>query len=472
MNERRTGPGGAAGLWLAVGASVVIVGAAAWFNLNRQTDVSQSALVPQQQPPGTPAPVAEPATAAAPTADGDAAGQSNVESTQAAAPAPRETTDLSAPTATETQTDTVALTQEAAAAVQPFAPAFDEVRRETDGMTIIAGRATPGATLRVLQDGTEVAGLTADASGKFATFLMIPPDGQGHVLSLEQIQDGVITPSDDQIILAPLSVAKAPPEPVADPEPVAEAQMQAEAGAAEDADAAPETATAVAPSQAPLDDTDEDPQPSFAEAPAAPTTDLALLDPDADALPSAEPATPAPASSGVVLKSTSDGVEVLNTPAPEVMKRVALDTISYSDVGDVQLSGRAQSQTEAVRVYLNNAPVASLPVDAAGRWRGDLPDIDEGIYTLRVDEVAEDGTVTSRVETPFKRENPAALAQAALGQEGPLKRITVQKGNTLWAIARERYGDGLLFVRVFEANANDIRDPDLIYPGQVFDLPD
>ncbi|MGR3529772.1 MAG: LysM peptidoglycan-binding domain-containing protein, partial [Sulfitobacter sp.] len=45
-------------------------------------------------------------------------------------------------------------------------------------------------------------------------------------------------------------------------------------------------------------------------------------------------------------------------------------------------------------------------------------------------------------------------------------------GATLWAIARERYGDPFLYVRVFEANRDSIRDPDLIYPGQVFDLPD
>ncbi|MGB3147711.1 MAG: LysM peptidoglycan-binding domain-containing protein, partial [Paracoccaceae bacterium] len=50
--------------------------------------------------------------------------------------------------------------------------------------------------------------------------------------------------------------------------------------------------------------------------------------------------------------------------------------------------------------------------------------------------------------------------------------VTVQPGFTLWAIARENYGDGLLYVRVFEANKDQIRDPDLIYPGQIFTVPD
>jgi nucleoid-associated protein YgaU len=49
--------------------------------------------------------------------------------------------------------------------------------------------------------------------------------------------------------------------------------------------------------------------------------------------------------------------------------------------------------------------------------------------------------------------------------------VTVQPGSTLWAIATERYGEGIRYVQVFEANRDKIRDPDLIYPGQVFELP-
>ena len=111
-------------------------------------------------------------------------------------------------------------------------------------------------------------------------------------------------------------------------------------------------------------------------------------------------------------------------------------------------------------------------MDTSGRWRGDLPDVDTGVYTLRVDEVDAEGAVTSRVETPFKRESPEALAASGGTVDAPAKAITVQTGTTLWAIARERYGDGTLYVRVFEANSDTIKDANLIYPGQVFDLPD
>ncbi|MDE0211734.1 MAG: LysM peptidoglycan-binding domain-containing protein, partial [Boseongicola sp.] len=45
-------------------------------------------------------------------------------------------------------------------------------------------------------------------------------------------------------------------------------------------------------------------------------------------------------------------------------------------------------------------------------------------------------------------------------------------GNTLWGLARKKYGRGILYVRVFEANTDRIRDPDLIFPGQIFAVPD
>ena len=57
-------------------------------------------------------------------------------------------------------------------------------------------------------------------------------------------------------------------------------------------------------------------------------------------------------------------------------------------------------------------------------------------------------------------------------QIAPVSLITVQPGNTLWGIAREKYGEGILYVRLFDANADRIRNPDLIYPGQIFSVPD
>lgn len=185
--------------------------------------------------------------------------------------------------------------------------------------------------------------------------------------------------------------------------------------------------------------------------------------------PTPEAAAPAPPA---VLLSDSDGVRVMQPGrAPEVMDTVAIDAITYSDSGDVALAGRSPGQG-FVRIYLDNTPITTSRIAVDGSWRSDLPQVDSGIYTLRVDQVDAQGAVVSRVETPFKREAPAALAAASAGRDAAAQVITVQPGFTLWAIARDRYGEGIRYVEVFNANRDRIRDPDLIYPGQVFDLPD
>ncbi|MDE4133230.1 LysM peptidoglycan-binding domain-containing protein [Phaeobacter sp. QD34_3] len=211
----------------------------------------------------------------------------------------------------------------------------------------------------------------------------------------------------------------------------------------------------------------------------APTTSTAQSQGEEVVRAETEPAPEPQATSVAVLRAGADGVELVQPAAPVLGGKVALDTISYSDSGDVVLAGRARAGA-LVRAYVNNALAGEMPVGEDSRWGGALVGIDPGIYTLRLDEVdAADGAVLSRLETPFKREAPEVLqppAQApgtAPDQPVPLVRaVTVQKGDTLWAISQERYGSGFLYVRVFEANQDAIRDPDLIYPGQVFNLPE
>ena len=47
----------------------------------------------------------------------------------------------------------------------------------------------------------------------------------------------------------------------------------------------------------------------------------------------------------------------------------------------------------------------------------------------------------------------------------------VSRGETLWRISKRVYGRGLRYTVIYDANTRQIRDPDLIYPGQVFVLP-
>ncbi len=300
----------------------------------------------------------------------------------------------------------------------PALPAFDVVRAEVDGTTLIAGNGAPESEITVLMDEGELVVAKTDATGKFATFTMIAPSDAPRVLQLVQRREEGDLFSDATVILAPTPK----PEPAPAPEPEApEPELVAEAA--------------------------DEPVEQVEEEPRAPT----------------------------VLVQTKEGVSVMQTPAdkevaPEVMASVALDAITYSESGDVELSGRG-GEDRFVRVYLDNSPVTTSRIAEDGNWRMQLPQVDSGVYTLRVDEVDEEGAVVSRVETPFKREDQAVL-QAAPKPDTPAKVVTVQPGSTLWAIAAERYGSGTMYVRVFEANKDRIRDPDLIFPGQVFDIPE
>lgn len=216
-----------------------------------------------------------------------------------------------------------------------------------------------------------------------------------------------------------------------------------------------------------------DPVQPAAPAPTTPT------EPEPEAVAESNPTPePEPASSSVaVLRAGADGVELIQSgsaPQPEALTDIVLETISYSDEGEVQLTGRAGKRS-TVRVYLNNKPLTDLGAGDDGKWKGELNGVEPGIYTLRLDELDAQGDVISRLETPFKREAPEVLVPAASQDPGaapPIRAITVQKGDTLWAISRARYGDGFLYVKVFDANRDSIRNPDLIYPGQVFSIPD
>jgi len=48
---------------------------------------------------------------------------------------------------------------------------------------------------------------------------------------------------------------------------------------------------------------------------------------------------------------------------------------------------------------------------------------------------------------------------------------TIQKGDTLYAVAKEFYGNGMKYPDIFEANREVIEDADKIYPGQKIRIP-
>ncbi|WP_308915104.1 LysM peptidoglycan-binding domain-containing protein [Jannaschia sp. LMIT008] len=203
--------------------------------------------------------------------------------------------------------------------------------------------------------------------------------------------------------------------------------------------------------------------PIAADAPPITTAPASLPDGDAQLAARADP--PAPR----LFRTGPDGVTLLTRAdrPPQVAETLGLDAISYDATGDVRLTGTASPDSE-LRVYLDNRSVGTIRVPDDGVWSSPLPGVAEGVYTLRIDAVDASGGVASRLETPFQRSAPD-LARAA--RAAGISAITVQPGFTLWAISEGWFGDGLQYVQIFEANRDLIRDPDLIYPGQVFALP-
>ncbi|MGH7564869.1 MAG: LysM peptidoglycan-binding domain-containing protein [Gemmatimonadota bacterium] len=51
------------------------------------------------------------------------------------------------------------------------------------------------------------------------------------------------------------------------------------------------------------------------------------------------------------------------------------------------------------------------------------------------------------------------------------KTYTVEAGDSLWKISEKFYGDGNQWRRIYEANKGEIKDPDVIHPGQTFTIP-
>ncbi len=143
--------------------------------------------------------------------------------------------------------------------------------------------------------------------------------------------------------------------------------------------------------------------------------------------------------------------------------RLSVDVIDYDTDGKLVLSGRAPPNT-AVQVYIENRLVGRAQSNPEGRWLLVPADkLAAGLYTLRLDELGTDGRVATRIELPFQR---AAIDLADAGQSA----VVVQPGDSLWRIARRIHGQGIAYTLIYEANRDQIRDPDLIYPGQVFSL--
>ncbi|MGB0660190.1 MAG: LysM peptidoglycan-binding domain-containing protein [Mangrovicoccus sp.] len=173
-----------------------------------------------------------------------------------------------------------------------------------------------------------------------------------------------------------------------------------------------------------------------------------------------------------ILRVDESGVRAMGATPPQ-SDEIAIDSLSYRSGSELHLSGRAGAPGQ-LQVFVDNAP--SLPPVALlepGEWQVDLSDLAPGTYQLRL-EVHQGENVIAETAMPLRREPPEVITALApeLGSSSAPEVITVQPGGTLWRIANDAYGDGAQYVVVYGANRDQIRDPNLIFPGQVLRLPE
>lgn len=303
-------------------------------------------------------------------------------------------------------------------------PTFDIARIEPNGEAVIAGRSPPGTTVELLRNGEVLDSIVVDASGQFA---MVPPKlpAGTYDLTLRAKQpDGKVTMSKQSVAVA-------------------------------------------------LDRTEK--------------PVVALMTPDKPSVVLSKPAEDKPSAG-----------------------KVAIDAVEVESAGKLHVSGKARAGT-SLRFYLNDSFVAAVTADAEGRFAITVNEgVSPGNYRVRLDEVdPATAKVLARAEVPFSAPEtvagkPAASAQvasagagaagtqpatpqssrlAAAGGESAaqtspsavvvpkIATTTVSRGDSLWRISQSTYGAGIRYAVIYKANAEQIRNPDLIYPGQVFVLP-
>jgi LysM domain len=174
----------------------------------------------------------------------------------------------------------------------------------------------------------------------------------------------------------------------------------------------------------------------------------------------------------VALLSGPAGVPRLIEPPPAARgaSPVGLDLLQYGQGRQetLHLAGRAPPNAN-VRVYLDNHSVGDVAADPAGHWSLSVAQtVPPGPHEIRLDQISAAGTVVARIAVPFDRPAPSA-APAPMLAAG--RAVVVRPGECLWVIAERAYGSGMRYTLIFQANRDQIRNPGLIYPGQVFTLP-
>ena len=194
-------------------------------------------------------------------------------------------------------------------------------------------------------------------------------------------------------------------------------------------------------------------------------TEVPVLIQSPDDVGTAKPAAAASeaAMADAAMPETTDAAPA-NFPAKSQIAALAPSAIVWRDASRILISGTSRG---GVRVTVNDAKgqFGEALVLADGAWQvaGSL-DMDIAVNQLRFALFDDANQVTARYNLPIKARD------LAKGQDGsPL--VVVNKGDMLWRIAYHQLGDGVKYVDIVRRNKQDITNPDLIYPKQIFAVP-
>jgi nucleoid-associated protein YgaU len=391
-----------------------------------------------------------------------------------AAPAPTE----AAPAVTEAApapTEAAPAVTEATPAETPAAvsPSFDVMRLDPDGAAVVAGQVASGAKVSILVDGAEVATAAADDTGKFVAMFDLPAADAGRLMTMvATLSDGTKVESDASVALAATTA------------PAADAATQAATTEAQ----AGTTAVAVTEEGAKVLQTDTN---VAAEVATNVTIDtIAYPTPETvqfggrgtvgnfirlylDNAPLGDPAT---VGADGTWNLTQTGI------APKIYTLRADEVDGAGTVISRYETPFKRETPEALAAANGTATAAAETTAPAADAAATAPAADGTATTDTATAASTDtaSTDTASTDTTAQATTEAApAAKAATATETASETatpaasvtVTVQPGFTLWGIAKRQLGQGIMYVQVYEANKDKIKDPDLIYPGQVFTLP-
>ena len=169
------------------------------------------------------------------------------------------------------------------------------------------------------------------------------------------------------------------------------------------------------------------------------------------------------AKADAAMPETTDAAPA-NFQAKSQIAALVPSAIVWRDASRILISGTSRG---GIRVTVNDAEgqFGEALVLADGAWQvsGSL-DMDIAVNHLRFTLFDDANHAIGRYDLPIKARD------LAKGQDGsPL--IVVNKGDMLWRIAYHQLGEGIKYVDIVRRNEQDITDPDLIYPKQIFAVP-